>query len=64
MAGFTNDDMLSNMIRENYLTRQEALERSKEFSKPRTASMEEYAQMIGLNLEETLSIINNAPKRY
>ncbi len=65
MAGFTeDDDMLSNMVRENYITRETALERSIEFSKPRIASMEEYAQMIGINLEETLSIINNAQKRY
>lgn len=65
MAGFTeDDDMLSNMIREKYISREEALIKSFEYSKPRTESIKEYAQMIGINLEETLNKINTAKKRY
>ena len=65
IAGFTeDDDMLSNMIRENYISREEALIKSFEYSKPRTESIKEYAQMIGINLEETLNKINTARKRY
>ena len=65
MSGFTeDDDMLSNMVREGTITRESALRRSEEYSRPRIASIREYAQMIGLNCEEALSVINSAPKRY
>ena len=43
LAGFTeDDDMLSNMIREGYIEREEALKRSKEYAKPRLESIKEY----------------------
>ena len=65
MAGFTeDDDMISNMIREGYINRDEGLKRSIEFAKPRIASLLEYAQMIGLNYEETLTKINSTKKLY
>ncbi len=65
MAGFTEDEsMLSNMVREGHLTRDEALERGREYSKPRWASLREYAQLIGFSFEEALQIINAAPKLY
>ena len=65
MAGFTeDDDMISNMIREGYIDRDEGLKRSIEFAKPRIASLLEYAQMIGLNYEETLTKINSTKKLY
>lgn len=65
MAGFTEDEvMLSNMVREGHIDRDEALRRGKEFSKPRWPSIREYMQMIGISAEETLQIINSAPKLY
>ena len=65
MAGFAeNDDMLSNMIREKYIERGEALRRSKEYAKPRKESISEYLQSIGLNVEETLTKINSAKKLF
>ena len=65
IAGFTeDDDMLSNMIREKYIERGEALRRSKEYAKPRKESISEYLQSIGLNVEETLNIINSAEKLF
>ena len=65
MAGFTeDDDMISNMIREGYIDREEGLKRSIEFAKPRIASLLEYAQMIGLNYEETLTKINSTKKLF
>ena len=65
MAGFTeDDDMISNMIREGYINREEGLKRSIEFAKPRIASLLEYSQMIGLNYEETLTTINSTKKLY
>jgi glucosamine--fructose-6-phosphate aminotransferase (isomerizing) len=65
MSGFTeDDDMLSNMVREGHIDRGEALRRSAEYCRPRMRSLREYAQMIGLNLEEALNVINTAPRRY
>jgi hypothetical protein len=65
MAGFTEDDvMLSNMVREGYIDREEAMRRCIEFSKPRWPSIREYAQLIGISAEEVLQTINAAPKLY
>jgi asparagine synthetase B (glutamine-hydrolysing) len=65
IAGFTEDEsMLSNMVREGHLTRAEALERGREYSKPRWASLREYAQQIGFSFEEAMQVINAAPKLY
>jgi asparagine synthetase B (glutamine-hydrolysing) len=65
IAGFTEDEsMLSNMVREGHLTRDEAIVRGKEYSKPRWDSLREYAQLIGFSFEEALQIINAAPKLY
>jgi glucosamine--fructose-6-phosphate aminotransferase (isomerizing) len=65
IAGFTEDEcMLANMVREGHLTRDEALRRAAEYSRPRWPSIREYAQLIGFSAEEALQIINAAPKRY
>lgn len=65
MAGFTEDDnMLSNMIREGHINREEALKRSISYSKPRIESIMEYTKMIGLNYEETIRKINIAKKIF
>ncbi|MBL0217012.1 MAG: hypothetical protein IPQ07_24450 [Myxococcales bacterium] len=65
MAGFTEDEaMLSNMVREKYIDRDEALRRGIEYSKPRWPSIREYAQLVGFSAEEALQIINAAPKLY
>lgn len=65
MAGFTEDEvMLANMVREGYITREEALQRAADYSKPRWPSIREYAQLIGFSAEEALQIINAAPKLY
>ncbi|MBA3820323.1 MAG: hypothetical protein H0X17_15635 [Deltaproteobacteria bacterium] len=65
MAGFTEDEvMLSNMVREGMLDRDEALRRAIDYSKPRWPSIREYAQLVGFSAEEALQIINAAPKLY
>jgi glucosamine--fructose-6-phosphate aminotransferase (isomerizing) len=65
IAGFTEDEaMLSNMVREGHLDREEALRRGKEHSKPRWPSIREYAQLVGFSAEEALQIINATPKLY
>ncbi|MBA3461277.1 MAG: hypothetical protein H0T46_15045 [Deltaproteobacteria bacterium] len=65
IAGFTEDEaMLSNMVREGYIDRDEAMRRGAEYSKPRWPSIREYAQLVGFSAEEALQIINAAPKLY
>ncbi len=65
VAGFSeDDDMLSNMIREGVLTREEALERSIDYAKPRKESLLDYMQTIGLNYSETISKINKIKKLF
>ena len=65
MAGFTeDDDMLSNMVREKYITREEALRRSELFSKPRYSAIKEYLEMISLNYNDTINTINASKKIY
>ncbi|CAN5889966.1 N/A [soil metagenome] len=65
IAGFTADEvLLANMVREGHLTRDVAMARASEYSKPRWPSSREYAQRIGFSAEEALQIINAAPKLY
>jgi hypothetical protein len=65
MAGFSEDEvMLSNMIREGVVSREQALERAADYARPRWPSLKEYAQIVGFNLEEAIQIINAAPKLY
>jgi asparagine synthetase B (glutamine-hydrolysing) len=65
IAGFTEDEaMLSNMVREHHITRDEAMIRGREYSKPRWDSLREYFQQIGMSMEEALQVINAVPKQY
>jgi glucosamine--fructose-6-phosphate aminotransferase (isomerizing) len=65
IAGFTEDEsMLANMVREGHLTRDEAIKRAAEYSKPRWDSLREYAQLIGFSFEEAMQAINAAPKLF
>jgi glucosamine--fructose-6-phosphate aminotransferase (isomerizing) len=65
MAGFSEDDvMISNMIREGMLTREEGMARGEEYRKPRYPSLREYGQLIGINIDEALVKIDSAPKLF
>jgi hypothetical protein len=65
IAGFTEDEvMLSNMVREGHIDRDEAMRRTIEYAKPRWPSIKEYAQLIGFSFDEALQVINAAPKLY
>ncbi len=65
VAGFTEDDvMLSNMVREEHIDRDEALRRSREYAVPRWRSLRDYAQLVGFSAEEVLHVINAIPKWY
>jgi hypothetical protein len=65
MAGFTEFDTIrSQQIREGKLTREEALEMTKQENKPRFESIEWYAQVVGVDVNKMIGIINSAPKLY
>ncbi len=65
IAGWAEDEvMISNMIREGHFSREQGLKRAAEFAPPRFQSIREYAQLVGFNCEEALTVINGAPKLY
>ena len=65
VAGFSeDDDMLSNMVREGILSRDEAMKRSIDYARPRKDSLVDYMQTIGLNYTETLTKINKIKKIF
>ncbi|HIO36384.1 MAG TPA: hypothetical protein EYN21_04675 [Candidatus Marinimicrobia bacterium] len=65
IAGFTeNDTFRSNQIREEMITRDEALVQIREDNQPRYASIEWYCDVVGLDFEETLRTIHTIPKLF
>ena len=62
MAGLTeNDTFMSNMIREDAISREEGLKRAREQNVPRFESMKWYCDIIGVDFEEAIQAINKAP---
>ena len=65
VAGFTeNDTFRSNQVRDGILTRDEALARVARENAPRYDSIKEYTETIGVDFDETLSVIDSMPKLY
>ena len=65
IAGFSEHDTFrSNQVRAGLLDRGEALRQAEIDNRPRWDAMQEYAALVGFNLEEALVVINNAPKLY
>ena len=65
IAGWSEDEvMISNQIREGQFTREQGLARAAEFAPPRFPSIREYAQLVGFNCEEALTVIHGARKLY
>jgi len=65
VAGFTeNDTLRSNQIREGDISREEALKLVALENLPRWKSLKWYASVIGLNLTDTIQVINAIPKLY
>lgn len=65
MAGLTeNDTFRSNQIREGIISREKAIKLVEEENVPRYESIQWYCDIIGLNFEEVIKVINNAPKLY
>ncbi|MDX9943591.1 MAG: hypothetical protein RBS35_02240 [Azonexus sp.] len=63
VAGFSEHDTFrSNQIRAGLITRSQALELAAAENRPRYESMREYAQLVGFNLDEALTVINQIPK--
>ncbi len=65
MAGFTeNDTFRSNQIREGLITREQGLEMIVGENRPRYESMQWYCDAVGIDLSQTIDIINRAPRQY
>jgi hypothetical protein len=65
IAGFSEHDTFrSNQVRAGILSRDEAMLIVEQDNRPRWDAMQEYAELVGFNLEEALVVINNAPKLY
>ena len=65
VAGFSEfDNFRSNQIREGLLTREEALRLIAEDNKPKWGALQYFAYVVGINLDDVLSRINNIPKLY
>ncbi len=63
MAGFTEfDNFRSYQIREGKITRDKAMKLIKDENKPRFEAIEWYAEAVGININKTINIINQAPK--
>lgn len=64
-AGFTESDTFrSGQIRQGSLSRADAQRVVDEENRPRFASLAWYCRTVGLDLERTLRVINEIPKRY
>tara|TARA_B110001450_G_C17661144_1_gene497282 strand:- start:137 stop:1948 length:1812 start_codon:yes stop_codon:yes gene_type:complete len=65
MAGFTEHDTFrSNQIREGALTRDKALELVADENRPRYQNIKWYLDALGMDFDEVISVINNAPRKY
>ena len=65
VAGFSEfDNFRSNQIREELISRDEALEMIEEDNKPKWGALQYFAYVVGINLDEILARINNIPKLY
>lgn len=65
VAGFTEHDTFrSNQIREGDITREEALTRVLDENSPRYPNIKWYLDAIGMDFEETISVVNLIPRLY
>ncbi len=65
VAGFTgNDTFRSCQIREGVITRDEALKLVKDENRPRIATIEWYARLVGFDCNKAINIIHAIPRLY
>jgi hypothetical protein len=64
-AGFSEFDTFRSMqIRENKITRDQALAMVERENQPRWLAIREYTQMIGVDFDEAMRVINGLPRLY
>ena len=65
IAGFTeNDTLRSNQIRENVISREQALQLVKKENAPRYEAIHTYLSLVNVDFERTMTKINSLPKLY
>ena len=65
MAGFSEYDAFrSQQIRKGLITRDEGMKLVQIDNNPDLFLLKEFCLLVGINFEETLSIVNSAPKLY
>ncbi|PID47292.1 MAG: glucosamine 6-phosphate synthetase [Proteobacteria bacterium] len=65
IAGFTEHDTFrSNQIRENQITREEALKLVEDENQPRYQNIRWYLDTLGFDFEEVIGVVNSVPKLY
>jgi glucosamine--fructose-6-phosphate aminotransferase (isomerizing) len=65
VAGFTeNDCFRSNQVLEGIISREKALELALEENKPRLEALRWYCDIIGVDLLQSIKVINDIPKLY
>jgi len=65
MSGMSEfDDFRSFQIRDEKLTREKAMEITKEENKPRFEEIEWYSEAVGFDVNRAIKIINSAPRLY
>ena len=65
VAGFTEHDTFrSNQIRENDLTREEAIELIKDENEPRYNNIKWYLDVLNMDYNKVIKTINSIPKLY
>lgn len=65
MAGFTEHDTFrSTQIRQGELTREEALANIDNDNAPRFEAMQQYANLVGFDLQQAIELIERAPRLY
>lgn len=65
VAGFTEHDTFrSNQIRENQITREEALTLVEDENQPRYENIRWYLDALGMDFHEVIKVINNIPRLY
>jgi len=65
LGGLTeNDTFRSNQVREGVISRQQALALVEQDNQPRYESIQWYCDIIGIDFEQTIRMINAAPKLY
>ncbi len=65
VAGFSEHDTFrSNQIREGQITREDAIELTKDENRPRYPTMKWYLDIVGVDFKNAIEVVNRIPKAY